>query len=263
MLVLLRILYCACTPCTVFWHGQHGQCSYLPAFVLVLCLYRCTVCTVLVPLVQYSGMASKGNVPILKVFVLVLWLYHCTVCTVLVPLVQCSGMASTVDVPILPVFVGDRGLLIFPVQLTTSRIGNLTRLIHNLLYVRTIHTYILWLYHCIVCTVLVPLVQWFSMASTVNVPILPVFVLVLWLYLLYSVLAWPARLMCRSYSCLYCTVRIPLHSVCCACTPCTRVCVCFLLIHSGHQVRWTYQPGSHRRKVTQDFSSTFLLRCVP
>ena len=31
------------------------------------------------------------------------------------------------------------------------------------------------------------------------------------------------------------------------------VCVCFLPIHSGHQVRWTYQPGSHRRKVTPDF----------
>ena len=28
------------------------------------------------------------------------------------------------------------------------------------------------------------------------------------------------------------------------------VCACFLPIHSGHQVRWTYQPGSHRRKVT-------------
>ena len=28
------------------------------------------------------------------------------------------------------------------------------------------------------------------------------------------------------------------------------VCVCFLPVHSGHQVRWTYQPGSHRRKVT-------------
>ena len=42
-----------------------------------------------------------------------------------------------------------------------------------------------------------------------------------------------------------------------------RVCVCFLPIHSGHQVRWTYQPGSHWRKLTQDFSSTFLLRCVP
>ena len=41
------------------------------------------------------------------------------------------------------------------------------------------------------------------------------------------------------------------------------VCVCFLPIHSGHQVRWTYQAGSHRRKVTQDFSSTFLLRRVP
>ena len=40
--------------------------------------------------------------------------------------------------------------------------------------------------------------------------------------------------------------------------------VCFLPIYSGHQVvRWTYQPGSHRRKVTQDFSPTFLLRCVP
>ena len=39
--------------------------------------------------------------------------------------------------------------------------------------------------------------------------------------------------------------------------------LCFLPIHSGHQVRWTYQPGSHRRKVTQDFSSTFFLRCVP
>ena len=39
----------------------------------------------------------------------------------------------------------------------------------------------------------------------------------------------------------------------------TLCCVCFLPIHSGHQVRWTYQPGSHRRKVTQqDFSSTFL-----
>ena len=30
----------------------------------------------------------------------------------------------------------------FPVQLTTSRIGNLTRLIHTLLYVMTIHTYV-------------------------------------------------------------------------------------------------------------------------
>ena len=28
--------------------------------------------------------------------------------------------------------------------------------------------------------------------------------------------------------------------------------LCFLPIHSGHQVRWTYQPGSHRRKVPQD-----------
>ena len=35
-----------------------------------------------------------------------------------------------------------QGNIIFPVQLTTNRIGNLTRLIHTLLYVMTIHTYI-------------------------------------------------------------------------------------------------------------------------
>ena len=33
---------------------------------------------------------------------------------------------------------GDRQILIFRVQLTTSRIGNLTRMIHTLLYVMTI-----------------------------------------------------------------------------------------------------------------------------
>ena len=37
---------------------------------------------------------------------------------------------------------GDRGIFIFPVQLTTIRIDNPTRLIHTLLYVMTIHTYI-------------------------------------------------------------------------------------------------------------------------
>ena len=34
-----------------------------------------------------------------------------------------------------------QGNIIFPVQLTTSRIGNRTRVIHTLLYVMTIHTY--------------------------------------------------------------------------------------------------------------------------
>ena len=36
-----------------------------------------------------------------------------------------------------------QGNVIFPVQLTTSRIGNLTRLIYTLPYVITIHIYIL------------------------------------------------------------------------------------------------------------------------
>ena len=48
----------------------------------------------------------------------------------------------------------------------------------------------------------------------------------------------------------------------CVCV-CVCVCVCFLAIYTGSQVRWMYQPGSHRRKVPQDFTSTILLRCMP
>ena len=44
-----------------------------------------------------------------------------------------------------------QGNIIFPVQLTTSRIGNLTRLIHTLLYVMTIHTYIHHTYKVPMC----------------------------------------------------------------------------------------------------------------
>ena len=42
----------------------------------------------------------------------------------------------------------DREIFIFPVQLTTCRIGNLTRLIHTLATCVTIHTYI----HTVVST---------------------------------------------------------------------------------------------------------------
>ena len=35
----------------------------------------------------------------------------------------------------------------------------------------------------------------------------------------------------------------------------TVVCVCFLPIHSGHQVRWTYQPGSHKISRASSFCS--------
>ena len=41
---------------------------------------------------------------------------------------------------------GGREIFIFPVQVTMSRIGNLTRLILTLLYVMTIHSYISWPY---------------------------------------------------------------------------------------------------------------------
>ena len=48
--------------------------------------------------------------------------------------------------------------------------------------------------------------------------------------------------------CLTCTHRDRLRYLPMVQTVCVCVCVCFLPIHSGHQVRWTYQPGSRRRK---------------
>ena len=41
-----------------------------------------------------------------------------------------------------------QGIFVFPVQLTTSRIGNHTRLIPTLLYVMTIHIQIALFYNC-------------------------------------------------------------------------------------------------------------------
>ena len=47
---------------------------------------------------------------------------------------------------------GDRVMFIFPVQLTTSRIGNLTRLIHNMLGDYTyIHTLLSTMYYSVLC----------------------------------------------------------------------------------------------------------------
>ena len=46
---------------------------------------------------------------------------------------------------------GDRGIFIFPVQLTTCRIGNLIQLVHTLLYVMTIHTYIHYIHTYTTC----------------------------------------------------------------------------------------------------------------
>ena len=44
---------------------------------------------------------------------------------------------------------GDRGIFIFPVQLSTSRTGNITRFINTLLYVITIHTNPVWPSSCV------------------------------------------------------------------------------------------------------------------
>ena len=43
--------------------------------------------------------------------------------------------------------LGYREISVFPVQLTTRRIGNHIRVIHTLLYVMTIHTYYYYYYY--------------------------------------------------------------------------------------------------------------------
>ena len=53
-----------------------------------------------------------------------------------------DGTAEPVSRDQIPRHARGQGNTNFPVQMTTSRIGNLTRLIHTLLYVMTIHTYI-------------------------------------------------------------------------------------------------------------------------
>ena len=135
MYVSRSCLYRACTPCTC----QHGYCTYLPALVLVLNLYRRTVCTALyllyiesaspcsysyygctiaqcVPCLYllYSGLAWLARVTCLfPVFVLVPCLYYGTVSTGYVrftrfAVVPCCGCTLAQCVPclyLLPVFV--------------------------------------------------------------------------------------------------------------------------------------------------------------
>ena len=65
------------------------------------------------------------------------------------------------------------GMFIFPVQLTTSRIGNLIRLIHNLLYVMTIHTYIHTARIVWINRVRLPILLLISWTGKVNVSLSP------------------------------------------------------------------------------------------
>ena len=170
--------------------------------MLVLCLYHCTVCTVLVLLVQCSGMASTGNVPTYPhlysyctctVVQCVLCLYSLYsdsawparamhVYTVLVPLVQWSGIASTGNV-------------------------HLARF-----------------YSYCACTIAQCVLCVYPLYSGLAWPARAV-------YLLVRVLTLTGVVTLHSvyYACASCTViwlvqrivRVLLHSVYCACTPCT------------------------------------------
>ena len=53
-----------------------------------------------------------------------------------------DGMVEPVPRDQILRYARGQGILIFPVQLTTSRVSNVTRLIHTLLCVMTIHIYI-------------------------------------------------------------------------------------------------------------------------
>ena len=150
----------------------------------------------LVPLVQWSGMASTGNVHLTR-FVLVLFVYYCTVCTVRVPLVQWFSMASTDRVPIGPCFDSYCGCTIAQCVVCLYLMYSALAWPARVMYILPVFVLVvLFVYYCTVCTVRVPLVQWFSMASTGRVPIGPCFEsycgctiaqCVVCLYLMYSV----------------------------------------------------------------------------
>ena len=152
-----------------------------------------------------------------------------------VPLVQWFSMASMGRVPIGPCLYSYCGCTIAQCVLCLYLLYSTLAWPVRVMYILPVSVLVLCMYYCIVCTVRVPLVQWFSMASTSRVPIDPclysycgctIAQCVLCLYLLYSVLAWPARVMYRSIPCLYwyCTCIIA-QCVLCLYPLYTYVCV--------------------------------------
>ena len=203
--------------------------------MLVLCLYHCTVCTVLVPLVQCSGMASTGNVPSYP------RLYSYCICTVaqcvlcLYPLYSDSAWPARAIYPFLkkkcPCLYSYCDCTVAQCVLRLYLLYSGLAWPARVMYILPVFALVLCVYYCTVCTVLVPLVQWFSMASTGRVSIGPclysycgctIAQCVLCVYLLYSGLAWPARVMyilpflysycaCTIAQCILCVY--PLYSV--------------------------------------------------
>ena len=122
VLVLARTC-CACTSCTVFWHGQPGQCTYLArvrdlldrAMILVFGLARCT-CRATHTVFDMDSLSiwhgSLGDAPIARWFEIV----RCTCtrrdshavltngCELLVIRIGNSPKCTTATVTELPVF---------------------------------------------------------------------------------------------------------------------------------------------------------------
>ena len=164
----------------------------------------------LVPLVQWSGMASTGNVHFYPC------LYSYCACTI-AQRVLCvyplyNGLASTGRVPIGPCLYSYCGCTVPQCVLCLYLLYSGLAWPARVMYILPVFVLVLCVYYCTVCTMRVPLVQWFSTASTCRVLIGPylysycggtIAQCVLCLYLLYSVLAWPTRVMYRSFPCLY------------------------------------------------------------
>ena len=150
----------------------------LPVFVLVLCLYQCTVCTVFVTLVKYFGIASTGNISILPC------LHSFCVCTIAQCVLRLYSLYNVLAWPARAMYLSCPCLYSYCAcsiaQSMYCACTSCTVFWHGQHEQGTFLARActrLCLYHCKVCTVLVPLVQCFGMTSTGNVHSLPVVVL--------------------------------------------------------------------------------------
>ena len=128
----------------------------LARVLLVLWLYHCTVCTVLVPLVQWSGMASTGNV------------HFTSFCTRNCACISCTVVKHGQHGPCTywPMFYRYCGCTIAQFVLCLYLVYSGLAWPARVMYVLPVF---------VLVTVRVPLVQWFSMASTGRVLIGPCF----------------------------------------------------------------------------------------
>ena len=143
----------------------------------------------------------------------------------------------------------DRETFIFPVQMTTSRIGNLTRLIHTLLYVITIH----------VRTSLSCLsYAYMRRDGRPKTPGLTRYTLPPFSSSFSSI---PLRVACKFVLLFVWSHNFHIFATVLFLFSCSPLCVRVFVLSShlfwASDTMWTHQPGSHRKKATPYFSHPF------